>query len=134
MIRPLLCLNRREIEQDLNKEHLLYCEDETNAEDIYTRNRIRHRIIPALEEGVNRQAVRHMNEAMEQLGQVWEYLESETRKQYQNVVQKREGGIFLFAERTVPVCTCAANTCDPEVSGRNLQAAPEIWGQSTSKL
>ena len=126
MIRPLLCLNRREIEQDLNKEHLLYCEDETNAEDIYTRNRIRHRIIPALEEGVNRQAVRHMNEAMEQLGQVWEYLESETRKQYQNVVQKRERGIFLLQKE---LCQCA-----PVLQTRVIQKCLEELAGSARDL
>ena len=126
MIRPLLCLNRREIEQILKEEHLLYCEDETNAEDIYTRNRIRHQIIPALEEGVNRQAVRHMNEAMEQLGQVWEYLEDETWKQYQNIVQKREEGLFLLQE--------ALGQCAPVIQKRVIQKCLEELAGSARDL
>ena len=66
MIRPLLGINRKEIEYYLKEHQLSYCEDETNAGDEYTRNRIRHQILPMLEEQVNRQAIRHMNETMEQ--------------------------------------------------------------------
>ena len=113
MIRPLLCLNRREIEQALNEEHLLYCEDETNAGDEYTRNRIR-------------QAVRHMNEAMEQLGQVWEYLEDETWKQYQNIVQKREEGLFLLQE--------ALGQCAPVIQKRVIQKCLEELAGSARDL
>ena len=77
MIRPLLGINRKEIEYYLKEHQLSYCEDETNAGDEYTRNRIRHQILPMLEEQVNRQAVRHMNETMEQLNQIRDYLERE---------------------------------------------------------
>lgn len=40
MIRPLLGINRKEIEYYLKEHQLSYCEDETNAGDEYTRNRI----------------------------------------------------------------------------------------------
>ena len=75
VIRPLLCLTRREIEAYLAEKGQGYCQDETNEEDDYTRNRLRHFVIPVLEEQVNSQAVRHMNEAMVQMRQVWEYME-----------------------------------------------------------
>ena len=75
IIRPLLCLNRREIEAYLQEKGVSFCEDETNQEDIYLRNRIRHHIIPALEEQVNSQAVRHMNDLMQQVQEVWEYMD-----------------------------------------------------------
>ena len=37
MIRPLLGINRKEIEYYLKEHQLSYCEDETNAGDEYTR-------------------------------------------------------------------------------------------------
>jgi tRNA(Ile)-lysidine synthase len=59
IIRPLLCCTRQEIEDYLESQNIPYCTDPTNAEDIYTRNRIRRHIIPFAAE-VNPAAVRHM--------------------------------------------------------------------------
>ncbi len=90
IVRPLLCMNRREIEEYLQTREMNFCEDETNADDTYTRNRIRHRIVPVLEQEVNRQAVRHMNETMEQLQEVWEYMRQQTDAAYKQSVEFRE--------------------------------------------
>lgn len=60
VIRPLLCVRRAEIEQWLRKEGICWRNDSTNQEDIYFRNRMRHRIIPELECGGNERAVEHI--------------------------------------------------------------------------
>lgn len=62
-IRPLLDLSREEIEQWLKDCDIRYCVDETNQEDEYTRNRIRHHVIPTLEEQVNTRTIEHFCEA-----------------------------------------------------------------------
>lgn len=51
-IRPLLCMSREEINAYLEKHCLEHVEDSTNAENIYTRNRLRHEVIPVLK-GMN---------------------------------------------------------------------------------
>ena len=79
-IRPLLCLKREEIESYLVNRGISYCTDETNLEDSHTRNRIRNHVIPYLEEQVNERAVSHMSETMEQMRQLWKYVESETTR------------------------------------------------------
>ena len=52
-IRPLLYLDRCQIEAFLTDQKLAWRTDLTNNEDSYTRNRIRHNIIPAMTEQIN---------------------------------------------------------------------------------
>lgn len=86
VIRPLLCLTRGEIENYLEKNGYGWCQDETNDEDDYTRNRLRHLVIPVLEQQVNAGAVQHMNEAMEQIRMAWEYMEEQTTRVWNRCV------------------------------------------------
>lgn len=60
-IRPVMCLDRDEIEEHLRDEGIEYCTDRTNLEDDYARNRIRHHIITE-SESINDRSVIHMNE------------------------------------------------------------------------
>ncbi len=49
VIRPLLDVTRTEIEEYCKIHGLSYCIDSTNLSDDYTRNRIRHNVLPELE-------------------------------------------------------------------------------------
>lgn len=48
IIRPLLCVTRRDIEQFLLVNDIPHVEDSTNSSDDYTRNKIRHHVVPIL--------------------------------------------------------------------------------------
>lgn len=50
IIRPLLAVSRQEIEDFLAERRQDFVTDSTNLSDDYTRNKIRHRIIPLLQE------------------------------------------------------------------------------------
>ncbi|MCX6199833.1 MAG: tRNA lysidine(34) synthetase TilS [Bacteroidetes bacterium] len=50
IIRPLLFASREEIENYQQENKLEFREDSSNADDKYTRNKIRHQIIPLLKE------------------------------------------------------------------------------------
>lgn len=50
IIRPVLCLSRGEIEAYCEENRILWRTDATNAEVEYTRNRIRHQVLPLLRE------------------------------------------------------------------------------------
>jgi len=50
IIRPLIYCTRAEIEAYLEKENIFFVTDSTNLSDDYTRNKIRHKIIPVLRE------------------------------------------------------------------------------------
>lgn len=50
VVRPLLFATRAEVEQYAAMNNITYREDESNAEDHYTRNKIRHHLLPALQQ------------------------------------------------------------------------------------
>lgn len=78
VIRPLLCVGRKEIRQELESRKCSWCEDSTNAEDAYTRNGIRHHVLPYLTEEVNPRAAAHMAQTSLDLLETEEYLEQQT--------------------------------------------------------
>ena len=50
IVRPLLCINRKEIEEYLKGEGIDFVTDSTNLENEYTRNKIRNIVMPILRE------------------------------------------------------------------------------------
>ncbi len=50
IVRPLLCLNRADILHYLERKGQAYVTDSTNLQDEYTRNKIRLRLLPLMEE------------------------------------------------------------------------------------
>lgn len=74
IIRPVLCLSRGKIARYLEQESIPHIQDSTNLSDEYTRNRIRHHILPMLEQEINAKAVAHMSETAERISQAEEYL------------------------------------------------------------
>lgn len=50
IIRPLLCCSREDIEAYCREQKLDYVTDSTNLSDDYTRNRLRHQVMPVLRE------------------------------------------------------------------------------------
>ena len=53
VIRPLLDVSRAEIELYCKENNLEFCTDETNAENDYTRNKVRNELIPYIEKEFN---------------------------------------------------------------------------------
>ncbi len=50
IIRPILALNREDIQRWAKEQQLSWREDSSNAKDNYTRNAIRHHLLPAMEQ------------------------------------------------------------------------------------
>jgi len=76
IIRPLLTVTRGEIEQYLEAKGLASVEDSSNSSDDYTRNRIRHHVLPLLREQ-NVAAVENIAAAAELLRKDEEYLSAQ---------------------------------------------------------
>lgn len=68
IIRPLIAVERRQVEAFLHERGQDWCTDATNLDDSCTRNRLRHHVIPALRE-IEPAAARHALEAANLLRQ-----------------------------------------------------------------
>ena len=79
-IRPLMNLERREIEAWLKENGFPYITDSTNADTTYSRNRIRQVILPELTDKVNAQSVRHICEISDEASLIDEWVNEYVRK------------------------------------------------------
>lgn len=77
IIRPLLAVSREKILKFLSAEGLDFCVDSTNDSGDYTRNRLRHEIIPQIEALVNLRAGEHVLQTARRARQADAYLEEE---------------------------------------------------------
>ena len=82
VIRPILCLERGEAEAYLRERGIAWRTDSTNGEDDYSRNRIRHHILPYAEEEIFSGAVAHMRRTAEVLKETEDYLEIQTQEAF----------------------------------------------------
>ena len=93
VIRPLLCLERSEIEDFLNTNKISYCIDRTNLEDNYTRNRIRHHILETACNEISNKTVSHIKEASDKISDVYLLVEELVNNAYSECVFF-ENGIY----------------------------------------
>ncbi len=88
VIRPLLCVDRGQIETYLAAAGLGWREDASNGEDAYARNKIRHHILPYAQQEICGRAVSHMGELADILAQTEDYLAQETERLYDICVRE----------------------------------------------
>ncbi len=80
IIRPLLCLERAEIEAYLKAKQITYQHDCTNDLDEYTRNKIRHNILAYAEKEIVQGAVANMSRSADILAETENYIEEQVKK------------------------------------------------------
>lgn len=102
-IRPLLCLEREEIERYLQKRGKTWQTDSTNLDDAYTRNKIRHHVVSYLCREINPRTVEHMAQTAEELGEAEALLASLTDRLAGQVVERNpESSIISEKLRNEP--------------------------------
>lgn len=133
-IRPLLCLERAEIEEYLRRKHIPYETDSSNLSDAYTRNRIRHQVLPALKNGVNSQTEAHMRELSLLACQADEFLEETAKELLELYAEPKGQGMLLrlpFFENREIIGNYGIRTVLCSLSGksRDLTAAHvhSVW-------
>ena len=89
-IRPLLCATAEEIREYCREKGIGFRTDSTNLDTEITRNKIRHQIMPLLQQ-INSRSVEHICECAESAGAGEEILSLETERAYGEAVEEREG-------------------------------------------
>ena len=97
-IRPVLCLEKQEIGDYLKQEKIPYILDSSNLSDDYTRNRIRHHVLPLMEKEINTRAMAHLAETARVAGQAEAYLLRQGEMLLEQYGKTMENGSILLTE------------------------------------
>lgn len=114
VIRPLLGVSRREIEEWMEEKGLPYRTDRTNLEDDYARNRIRHHVMPYLEEEIHSGAAAHIAQNALLSGEALDFIESEAAKRGQKHISVKDGICLsghVFSEEEPFMISCIVRRC-----------------------
>ena len=95
VIRPVLCLTREEIECFLKERGISYCIDKTNNEDTYTRNKIRHHILPIATGQVSEGALENMNRTADLMLETQDFINSVVGEAFKKCVLVEEKQIRI---------------------------------------
>lgn len=98
-IRPLLCLKKEEITEYLLKRGISWREDHTNLEQIYTRNKIRHSVLPCLSENINPVAAEHIAACSFAVAEAAQYIEKQAAKAWESCAIDKKEEIAFDLER-----------------------------------
>ena len=103
-IRPLVAFTRQEIESFLKSINLVPQEDSTNIDKRYLRNRIRHELIPLLEQNYNPNIGTGLSRTAEILGAESEYLDTIAREAFDTcrLPSSQPTCIMLDREKLLP--------------------------------
>ena len=89
VIRPLLEWTRKEIEEELKKDGVVFREDSSNTDPKYTRNRIRHEVLPLLED-IRAGSTEHLSE--------WTYRLRKQANAIENTMDDASRGIVEYSD------------------------------------
>lgn len=89
IIRPLLCVRRRQIEEIVAAFGQEYRIDSTNQSNDYLRNKIRNIVVPYLVENMNEHAVENICHMSEMVSEAENYVAKQAKQAYQKCVRKQ---------------------------------------------
>ena len=135
-VRPLLWAGRDEIEAFLARQALAYCEDESNDDESYTRNLIRHQVLPLLSGQVNSRTAEHIGSAMQEIRELTGYLDRETDRLLALYVKQEDGKWLLAAEAAqeepylvsclIKKCLIKAAGCAKDIGRTHITAVEDL--------
>jgi tRNA(Ile)-lysidine synthase len=102
IIRPLLFATRKQIADFAEKNNIVWMEDASNASDKYTRNAIRHHIVPFLEK-INTNLLQVYSETIKRLRSVEKVYVEKIELLKEKFLQKKGQVAYLQLEEAIDV-------------------------------
>ncbi len=96
LVRPLLAATRAEILAYLDAVGQAYCQDDTNLDPAYTRNRIRHQLLPRLAAEYNPDIVACLGRLARQADEACAAEEEQARALLAAAERPRAGAVLVF--------------------------------------
>lgn len=121
IVRPLLCLERREIEEYLLGRRITWRTDATNGEDGYTRNRVRNHLLPWAEREISGRVVSHMCRTADILSETEDYLQQQTLEALEKCTVRSSG----IRGRELEIDVAGFLACHPVLQKRMALALAE---------
>ena len=97
IVRPLVYLTKKEIEEYLDIKKINYAVDKTNKSDKYTRNRYRNNILPILKKEYNDVHKKYI-EFNNKILLADNYIKNESSKVYNKIVKNKKIDVLKFNE------------------------------------
>jgi len=121
IIRPLLGVERRDVETYLRACRLPFRVDESNFDRRYLRNRVRLELVPLLEKKFEPRVVRHIARLVDILREEEEFLEKLSQDEARKAVRGEAGRLFLdmnaLASLPVPLARRVVRLFLAEIKG-----------------
>ena len=114
IVRPFLGVSKEEISSYLEERSISFVTDETNDDEKYSRNAIRKKVLPALEEIVHG-AGAHIADFARRAGEDDDYLQSLAER----AIRRERDEIFISVNLPRPLFMRAAVTAISELGGRD---------------
>lgn len=95
IVRPILNISRKDIEEYIKENNLTHITDSTNFEPIYTRNKIRLNVIPYILKVFNPNFVDTVTSNIASYREDADYFEKEVENAYNSIVVKEENNISV---------------------------------------
>lgn len=99
LARPLLCVTRDEITNYLQQRNLPWRQDQTNADVAYTRNYIRHRLLPSLQRESRGPLVEDLSELAASAGRLYDRVQREAEQAAPLMTQVETDRAFVDASK-----------------------------------
>lgn len=143
VIRPLMCVERKEIEDYLEKQGQVYRTDSTNQNVEYTRNVIRHQVLPVLC-AQNDQAVAHIAQNAQKLRVLSEHIRKQKEALWDRWVHPEGGGYRIdcalyqetdtaIAEELIYQTIVAAAGSARDIGSVHVERVAELFGAQVGK-
>jgi tRNA(Ile)-lysidine synthase len=94
-VRPLMGVNRKDVEDYLKAKKILFCADATNRQTVYERNKVRLHLLPLLAREYNPRIINALSDLAATALEDYEFLSMHARKQFDKMAIISKGQVKM---------------------------------------